>query len=228
MELEKLPRENLLQACRDGREEAAQLALRAGASPTARSRGKSCIQLAGESGNAEVLNLLFRNGADPNERDSSGQPVLLWAIENGNYGLAQELLNNKADPFAKDMAGSTALHAACKSNLDFMVELLIKLNCPVGAVDNRGNTPLHVAALFDACGPATRIISAGADVNITNMRGLTPLSYARYARRHSMADLLESHGGVEYPNFKQLLFQFDQRDEPLQRDAEHRSSSQSR
>lgn len=223
------PHERLLQACRDGREEEARLALRTGASPCVRDKGKSCLQLAGESGNAEILDLLFRHGADPNERDPKGNPILLWAAETGNYGLAHELLKNKADSFAAGNNRWTVLHAACKGDLGLLVDRLIKLGCSVSAEDNCGNTPLHVAATFGSVEPARELLEWGADINATNVRGLTPLTCARRAHRFRMAEFLNSKGGIEYPRFKQLLLGFDDvHSDALQHVAEDKPSGRSR
>ncbi len=226
MEAEAETNKRLIQACRDGREEEARLALRAGASPHARERGKSCLQLAGEAGNAEVLDLLFRHGADPNERDAKGTPILVWAAETGNFGLAHELLKNKADPLAVGSGRWTVLHAVCKGDLGLLAERLIKLGCSVSAQDNFGNTPLHVAASFGAVEPAKQLLEWGADINATNVRGLTPLTAARRARRFLMAEFLNSKGAVEFPKIKQLLLEFDDaHPDVLRRVAEDKQAS---
>ena len=210
-----------MQACRDGREEAARHALTHGASPNAKSHGKSCLRVAGEYGGNEIVQLLLRAGADPNEVvDRNGNTLLNWAAANGNYGFAVELLKYKADPSIPNHTGQAPLLTACRGENEFLVDLILSKTGQVA--DAKGNSPLHVAAQVGTKGACTLLLHRGASIDRQNADGVTPLYAAKMAGRQDIAQLLLANGAddsitpfpVRQPErVKQLMIDFDSKDE---------------
>jgi ankyrin repeat protein len=206
-----------MQACKDGREEAARLALRSGASPKAIVRGKSCLWTAGKYGNNEIAQLLLRGGADPNEIiDRQGNTLLNWAAAEGNFGFAIELLKYKADPSVANHSGQTPLLTACRGENEFIVNLILSTTGQIS--DAAGNSPLHVAAQFGTKSMCILLLHRGAFIDRQNADGVTPLYAARLAGRQDIVELLMANGAddsiMPFParqpeRVKQLMIDFD-------------------
>lgn len=209
-----------MQACKDGREEAARYALANGASANAKVQGKSCLWTAGKYGSTEIVQLLLRSGADPNEIvDRKGNTLLNWAAAHGNYGFAVELLKYKADPLIPNRYGQTALLTACHGENEFLLDRIISKTGQVS--DEDGNSLLHVAAQFGTVGMCALLISRGAFVDQQNKDGVTPLYVARSSHRQDVQELLLAHGAntsiiphrfhadESQEGVKQLMIDFD-------------------
>lgn len=93
--------------------------------------GVSPIYIACVTGDVEIVELLLRNGADPNVK-----PVPLHAaVKNGQMYLIQLLLNWGAKIDETDILGHNALHIACTvPNIDIkIVKFLLENKCPLNA-----------------------------------------------------------------------------------------------
>lgn len=64
--------------------------------------------------NAEVLDLLLRNGGDVDLDDGFGATPLMYAVSTDQIELVKVLLEHKADPNLKDKTGNTAFSNAKK------------------------------------------------------------------------------------------------------------------
>jgi len=71
--------------------------------------GRTTIHEAALQDNVSLLDSLLRNGADPDERDSSGQTPLFTAAFYGSATATRLLLQNGANINAQDSRGQTAL-----------------------------------------------------------------------------------------------------------------------
>lgn len=213
-----------MQACRDGREEAARHALTQGASANAKIHGKSCLCVAGEYGGNEIVQLLLRAGADPNEIvDRKGNTLINWAAAQGNFGFVVELLKYKADPLIPNRDGKTALLTACHGDNEFLLDRLVSVTGQIS--DEHGNSPLHEAAQFGAVGMCALLLSHGAFIDRQNKAGVTPLYAATSSGRHDIVNLLRAHGAddtlLPHPvqedeskqRPRQLMIDFDSADE---------------
>lgn len=182
-----------MQACRDGRETAARHALTRGASANAKIYGKSCLRVAGEYGGNEIVQLLLRAGADPNEIvDRKGNTLINWAAAQGNFGFAVELLRYKADPLIPNRDGKTALLTACHGDNEFLLDRLVAVTGQVS--DEQGNTPLHEAAQFGTVGMCALLLSRGSFIDRRDKAGVTPLYAATSVGRQDIVNLLRAHG----------------------------------
>ena len=112
-------------ACIHGAVECAELLLRAGADPNART-ARLCglpegsfvcaLDLAACAGHLGVIRVLLRAGAKVNTRNIYGWAPLHWAAEYAHYDVVRLLLLAGADPDATDKDGRTALIWAMASD----------------------------------------------------------------------------------------------------------------
>ncbi|MBO7516328.1 MAG: ankyrin repeat domain-containing protein, partial [Spirochaetia bacterium] len=82
------------------------------------------------NGNAEIIHLLVKAGADVNEKEKNGglTPLMLAALQNEHSTIIKALLEDGADINLKSDAGMTAYEYAVKnespiSKLDIVQEL---------------------------------------------------------------------------------------------------------
>lgn len=68
----------------------------------------------------------------------------------------------------------------------------------VNARDYDNRTPLHVASLHGWTDVAKHLLDYGADVNAQDRWKNTPLADAEGAKKHSVIELLKSHGGLSF------------------------------
>lgn len=109
--------------------------------------GRTCLQLAIESKNIEVVDKLLSHGADPNLTGSGNEYPLFTALRTNSMNeVIGKLLAAGANPnIHKESNGDTPLHIAiANENID-MVKLLLKYNVNVNAVNHKLRTPMHNA-----------------------------------------------------------------------------------
>jgi len=152
------------------------------------------LMLASVVGDAESVEMLLKNGANPNYRDKDGWTPLHYAAYRGRVDVAELLIKHGAEINAKDNDGATPLHLAAQKGHVDVAELLIKYSAEVNARSNNGRTPLHAAALGDHVKVAELLIKHGAEVNARDDNGTTPLHYAASWGHVDVAELLIKHG----------------------------------
>lgn len=74
--------------------------------------------------NADILNLLLRNGADVDLDDGFGATALMYAVSNTQIELVKILLEHNADPNLKDKTGNNAFSNAKKVRSKEITRLL--------------------------------------------------------------------------------------------------------
>jgi ankyrin repeat protein len=115
--------------------ETAQLLLAAGANLKAATRVGSITPLfmASKNGNAAMLELLLKSGADPNSTDEHGTTVLMTAAASGNAAAVETLIGHGADVNAREGAhGQTALMFAASLNRAGAINVLLAHRADAG------------------------------------------------------------------------------------------------
>jgi ankyrin repeat protein len=138
----------------------------------------------------EWIELLFANGADPNERDGGGDTALHSAILLGDDESVRLFIAHGADVNARNKSNVTPLHCAAKDNRAELASLLLVKGADVNARDNGGETPLHTAALRGHREVIEVLLAHGADVNAKNARGRTPADEAARRGHKDIVSLL--------------------------------------
>lgn len=111
---------------------------------------------------------LLEAGADPNECDAKGNPLLLLAAENHHAEAVKLLLEFGADTEIRGAMEWTALHAAVatdkgRAEQAECVRLLLQAGAKTDEQDENGLTPLALAARNDDERVVMMLLEAGAD-----------------------------------------------------------------
>ena len=92
-------------------------------------------------GHTEIVQILIKDGADPNETDEKGRTALHWAIANNDdLALLRVLLEAGADLDAQDAWRETPLHLAQSEEA---YDLLIEMGADPNINDMAGHTPVR-------------------------------------------------------------------------------------
>lgn len=154
------------------------------------------------SNNIEKAKTLIAFGADVNQKNRLGNPLIHHAVSAGNTEIVELLISKGADVNAKGQFDRVALHYANKKG---MAKILLAHGATVDAPTNYGETPLHWAAegvngfgkQVDLVEFAEVLIAHGADVNRKTGEGRsfkTPLNYAAESNNLPVAKLLIARG----------------------------------
>ncbi len=98
------------------------------------------ISLAILLGADQCVDVLLRNGYDPNKLDWQQRPAIIYAALNGRIDLIQRLAKHGVSVNSIDGEGNSPLHLAAPK-FELLKELL-KLGADVNAVNTLGRTPL--------------------------------------------------------------------------------------
>lgn len=143
--------------------------------------GKTPLCKAVLNGQADMVEYLLKNGADPNVRfldrnyNANVHTPLTAAVHrnNPNERVIRALLENKADTSAKDSEGYAPLHLSLFNGSKKPVEWLLKHGADVEVRDRYGNTPIFFSL------PSKEItellLDHKANPNAQNNEGNTPL-----------------------------------------------------
>ncbi|MFY9259905.1 MAG: ankyrin repeat domain-containing protein [Gallionella sp.] len=145
---------------------------------------------------------LIALGADVNQKNRYGNPIIHHAVSEGNQEIVELLISKGADVNAKGQFDRVALHYANKKGV---AKILLEYGAIVDAPTNYGETPLHWAAQgvngfgkqVDLVAFADVLIAHGADVNRKTGEGRsykTPLNYAAESNNLTVAKLLIARG----------------------------------
>ncbi|PWU04819.1 MAG: hypothetical protein C5B43_04085 [Verrucomicrobia bacterium] len=88
----------------------------------------------------DIVELLLKEGVDPNVRDKYGKTPLQWGVKETGYGLTKLLLEYGARVNEQDDSGHTVLHTAIEANNMDLVKLLLKNEANLIIRDVQGST----------------------------------------------------------------------------------------
>lgn len=169
----------LYSAVNAGHAPVVQSLLQNGASPHTRVDDIPLIVFATHPRRLEVLTILLRAGARPN--DWSGltwRTPLIQAVYSEPPEALAVLIAAGASPDLADAEGQTALMHAAFAGRAEAARVLIHAGAPVNATDKHGGTALSAAAFQGSRATVELLIRAGADLDSKNLDGWTPLMHA--------------------------------------------------
>jgi hypothetical protein len=164
------------------------------------------------------LEVLLAGGADPNQRNHEGTPLLAAAADSKD--LVEILLAHGANAMVTNRVGNMPLQHAANAGNTNVIELLLKHGADINARGWNGTTPLSYAVQNGQDSTAEFLLQHGADPNIRNDSGNTPLDLAKNRNPRpglpppplrlpgaalpinsspppNMAELLREHGALE-------------------------------
>lgn len=150
------------------------------------------------AGRATVaIQILLMHGADTNNIDKSGIPLLHQASSQGHHQLVG-FLGVKMDVNGQDSNGMTPLHHACKQSHPKVVSTLLAKGADIKVIDHAGLSPLQYAYNHPDMDLLERdfeimegLLKHGADINHPDNGGRTLLHDIRSAHR---TEFLLKHG----------------------------------
>lgn len=104
--------------------------------------GKTALMLAASAGNEDMVALLLRYKAKPDQRDQVGNTALSYAASRGQVAAAEVLLKNRASPDAENRQGMTPLMIAAQQGQTDLVRLLLSNGADATRYDFTGRTAL--------------------------------------------------------------------------------------
>lgn len=122
-----------------------------------------------------VMQRLLEAGADPDQPDSSGAPVLFEAAALGYGEVCRALIDADASIDGRiSILDETLLFSAARGGLLWLVEDCLEAGQAVDQASRQGVRPIHHAAEGGA-EVVQRLIDAGAAPDVTDALGVTPL-----------------------------------------------------
>ena len=136
------------------------------------------LLIAAAKGNAEMVRLLLKSGADLTARDDCENNALHLACSKGHVDVANRLIKAGCDIETRAGNGATALHLAARKGHDDVVTLLLESGMDIESVDGKGATALHAACSGGYEDVVSLLIKRGADVAAEDGKGKTPRQIA--------------------------------------------------
>lgn len=214
-----------MKACLDGNLELAQYLVENGADVNFFHHGELMVQrsydkrhpspihCAIDGENLDIVELLLKNGADPNvsELQDSFTPVMRTARRGLFYSITQFvfikvvvylgdleilklLLVHGADVMLRDKYGYTALHHCARRGFLILAEVLLIHGADINAETQRGDRPIHQACKYGELKMVKYLHKQGANLTLRNNEGISAMEYAannghekivKYLRKYS-------------------------------------------
>ncbi|KAJ3433122.1 molting protein mlt-4 [Anaeramoeba flamelloides] len=123
-----------------------------------------------------ILKLLLKNGADPNQVLPSKTTNLHCAIENDVH-IIKELLKRGADVNIKNIMGNLPLHICNrKCTQTHIIKKILKNTTDINAKNRTGSTALHIYSSSENCnGKIQLLLESNADPNIRDHNDKLPI-----------------------------------------------------
>lgn len=144
-------------------------------------------------GKNEILKTAILNGFDPNQRDSSGRTLIMFAAYNGHVKTVEMLIKAGANINIKNFDGSTPLMWAASGPFAETVCLLLQNGAEINAVDyNEHFSALMWAAAEGHAEVVKLLLKNNADFTLKDKDGDTAESFAIQNGHTDVVDILRS------------------------------------
>jgi ankyrin repeat protein len=144
--------------------------------------GRNALHYAAMGSSVKIMDILLKNGFDPNEPDNDkNTPINFATCCNYNKpNFAKNLLEKGANPNLLNNNNQNSLFFLTDVCYSPLFELLLKKGAVINLYDSEGNTPLHYFLLKS---PIRRkyiasFLSHKANIHAVNLKGQTPLHFA--------------------------------------------------
>uniref|UniRef100_UPI0035901ADB E3 ubiquitin-protein ligase MIB1-like n=1 Tax=Myxine glutinosa TaxID=7769 RepID=UPI0035901ADB len=154
------------------------------------------LQVACESGQVEVLQLLLRHGADPEAQDNDGNRAIHHAMASPCAPVVVALCLAGADINVRNQHRKTPLHQAIRRANMEVARTLLQNGAHPSLQDCEGDSPLHEAVSSGVPEAMQLLLAVGADVCLTNDNGFNALHYATLLGNTTAVELLLSLSSV--------------------------------
>ena len=156
--------------------------------------GRQAIHIAASRGNAEMVILLLKKGADTAAVTAAGTSALHFAANGGHIGVVELLLKKEVTVDRKNRRQITPLYfAAMKGHAD-VVSLLIDNGADPDALDGEKGSPLHAASLNGHLNVVRLLSEKGAAVTRRDINGRTALHFACRTDNTALIEFLRQSG----------------------------------
>eukprot|EP00456_Euglypha_rotunda_P010805 TRINITY_DN12777_c0_g1_i3.p1 TRINITY_DN12777_c0_g1~~TRINITY_DN12777_c0_g1_i3.p1 ORF type:complete len:764 (+),score=137.02 TRINITY_DN12777_c0_g1_i3:297-2294(+) len=149
------------------------------------------------TGQRDLTEFLLNKDADPNLKDRSKTPPLVYAAKSGKKDCVSLLLEKKANVDDCDPLGNTPAIAAVSTGGSTwdpsLLKLLIVAKANVNKTNLRNEAPLHFARRRDI---AQLLLDSGAELIVYNKVGDTAVEKAIEGKAPEVAELLRENIGI--------------------------------
>jgi ankyrin repeat protein len=149
------------------------------------------VARAAASNDANKVQQLVADGANPNDVDEADRTGLHIAALNGNLRIFAILVKAGARINDRDRVGNTPLHYAADRNQVEMVKLLIGLKATIDAENRQGMTPLMIGASRGNVEIVQVLLSGGANAAKVDFTGRDAAGWALEAHKPSLVATLK-------------------------------------
>lgn len=152
---------------------------------------KTPLYIASQLGLIDIVNILLKNGANPNIfRDSCGSTPVFIAAQNGHSAVLTLLLNHGGNPNSFKFNGASALFIATVGEHFHCVNLLLKYRASPNDKTFTKDYPLTLVWKHNKLDTARLLIQNGSIIDDPNHEGQNPLWLAIFYENYELMKLL--------------------------------------
>jgi hypothetical protein len=145
-------------------------------------------------GNRDVVEILLKNGADPNSIINKHKFGLHIVAEQGDVLMIELLVKYGANVRKKNIENNGPLHYAAHGGNVGVLRILFNKGALIDNQNNYGETPLHIACKRNNRKAACYLVKQGANINAVDCWNNTPLNLACTKGSLSIMKLLLQKG----------------------------------